>query len=214
MKLKSPIKLKVCGMRDHDNIREVAALHPDYMGFIFYSKSPRFVGDEFRMPVLPPSLQKVGVFVDERIDVILEKIRIHGLDVIQLHGKESVNDIMQLKLSGVQVWKVFSIDDDFDFNALTPYEQDADLFLFDTKGKYHGGNAKTFNWNVLHRYGQQVPFMLSGGLSAENIGDIAMLDDMNIVGVDVNSGAEVSPARKDPQLVLKIKQELDKLIIN
>ena len=183
------IKLKVCGMRDPNNILEVLDLQPDFMGFIFYRNSPRFVGDEFALPDLRRAATKrVGVFVDERTDIILEKVRSHGLDYVQLHGKESPDECRELKVNGVGVIKVFSIDDSFDFTRTKEYNAVADYFLFDTRGKYHGGNATRFNWEVLSRYDQSVPFFLSGGITPQNVAEVTGLNKYNLFAIDVNSG--------------------------
>ena len=189
-------------MREPNNILEVLDLQPDFMGFIFYRNSPRFVGDDFLVPVLTGSAtKKVGVFVDERTDIILEKVRSHGLDYVQLHGKESPDECRELKVNGVGVIKVFSIDDSFDFTRTKEYNAVADYFLFDTRGKYHGGNATRFNWEVLSRYDQSVPFFLSGGITPQNVAEVTGLNKYNLFAIDVNSGVESGPAHKDTQKI-------------
>jgi phosphoribosylanthranilate isomerase len=201
------IKIKVCGMRDSDNIREVAALSPDYLGFIFYPKSPRFVGDEFKSPAsLPSSITRVGVFVNESTQFILMKSKSAGFTVVQLHGNESPDQAAALKDAGLQIIKVFSVGDDFNFAVTKPYESSSDYFLFDTKGKLFGGNAKTFNWSILNQYDQQVPFFLSGGLSAENLQGIKDLQHMNLHALDLNSGVELMPGLKDPARIQQTQE--------
>ncbi len=196
------ILFKVCGMRDTENISEVAALLPDFMGFIFYKKSPRYVGDDFQVPFnFPSSIKRVGVFVNENIEVIKSLVEKHKLDYVQLHGEEPVVYSSELRNSGVGVIKVFSIDKDFDFGTTTAYESVVDYFLFDTKGKFYGGNAVTFDWNLLSRYNQKIPFFLSGGLNESNLGGLGKLLEFNLVGVDVNSGVEVSPGFKNIQKI-------------
>ena len=202
------IKLKICGMRDGENIREVAALSPQYMGFIFYRKSPRFVGDDFVMPVIPPSIRKVGVFVNETTEAILKLASQHDLTLIQLHGNETPEQCRELKAKGLEVIKVFSVGEDFDWTIVQPYKPVADFFLFDTKGKYYGGKAQAFNWSLLQQYDQEIPFFLSGGLSPENIRNITRLKDMNLYALDVNSGVEDSPGVKN---ISKIESVLEKL---
>jgi len=176
---------------------EVASLNPDYMGFIFYEPSPRHVGVDFKMPVLPKSIKKVGVFVNEEVEVIKKLVAKFKLDFVQLHGHESVEDCRVLKEFGVGVIKVFSIDATFDFNATMPYEGAADYFLFDTKGKFYGGNAIPFDWSLLSSYHQRVPFFLGGGLTLENISGIKRLSTMNLHAIDVNSGVEDSAGNKN-----------------
>jgi phosphoribosylanthranilate isomerase len=193
------IGVKVCGMRDRDNIRMVASFLPDYMGFIFYPESPRFVGNDFTVPEdLPHSIRKVGVFVNESSDNILVKARHAGLDAIQLHGNESAEECNALRSAGFTVIKVFSIGEHFDFSVTKSYAPSVDFFLFDTKGRYYGGNANTFDWDILKRYDQEVPFFLSGGISPENVECVKPLRDMNLYALDVNSGVEDMPGVKSP----------------
>lgn len=189
------IKLKICGMRDTANIKAVAELRPDYMGFIFYEKSPRYVGNEFA--ILDLRLNSVGVFVNESTEKILSK----GLKIVQLHGDETPEQCDELR-KHVKVIKAFSIDDDFDFETTKKYN--ADYFLFDTKGKYYGGNAKTFNWDKLKEYDQRIPFFLSGGLNADNLKDISILKGMNLHAIDLNSGVEDSPGLKNIEKIKSV----------
>jgi len=203
------IKLKICGMRDAVNIQRVGELRPDYMGFIFYPKSPRFVGDYFQLPsAFPLDIQKVGVFVNESPAVILDKVKSRLLDFVQLHGDESVEMCDTLKQRGARIIKVFSVDEHFDFSATKPYQSVADYLLFDTKGKYYGGNAKKFDWQILSRYNQKVPFFLSGGISAEDIANVNALKDMNLHAIDVNSGVEVKPGTKDLDRIRQLQSNL------
>jgi len=191
------VRIKICGMRDVNNIAQVASFRPDYMGFIAYPGSPRYIGEEFIMPTtLPSGIRRVGVFVNEKTEMIVQKTSALGLDYVQLHGHETPDQCMRLKDEGLKIIKVFSVDDDFDFESTQLYTSSADYFLFDTKGRYFGGNAKTFNWELLKRYNQKVPFFLSGGLSPENIGFIANLKGMNLHALDINSGVEDSPGMK------------------
>ncbi|MEH6407751.1 MAG: phosphoribosylanthranilate isomerase [Leeuwenhoekiella sp.] len=188
------MKIKVCGMKY--NPAEVAALQPDYLGFIFYEDSPRhFEGD---IPELPEKIKKVGVFVDEEMDTILEKVELYDFDVIQLHGDESVEFCQELEQElynephQVEVWKVFGIKDNFDFTILDKYEPYVDKFLFDTKGKAKGGNGYTFDWQILKKYESDKPIILSGGIGLEEIDALkAIFDtDLPIYAVDVNSKFE------------------------
>jgi phosphoribosylanthranilate isomerase len=204
------IKIKVCGMRDSTNIAQVTALRPDYMGFIFYGLSPRYVGPDFRFDKTPSTVRRVGVFVNATNSEIMERSNIVGFDHVQLHGNESVRQAGELKDSGFTVIKVFSVDDDFDFSITKSYLPVVDYFLFDTKGKFYGGNAKTFSWKVLDRYDQELPFFLSGGISPENVNDISALDGMNLYALDVNSGVEVAPGLKDLKKLETIFGAVDK----
>jgi phosphoribosylanthranilate isomerase len=191
------VKLKVCGMRDGMNVLEVSLLRPDYMGFIFYDKSPRYVGENFSLPeFFPSSIKRVGVFVNETVENMTRIAKQLQLDYVQLHGHESVEVCQEMKSKGIGVIKVFSVDEEFDFNVTKPYQPVSDYFLFDTKGKYYGGNAQLFDWSVLKKYDQQVPFFLSGGITPDNIGTVTALNGMNIHALDVNSGVEAAPAMK------------------
>jgi phosphoribosylanthranilate isomerase len=208
------MKLKVCGMRDEQNIKDVSVLGVDYLGFIFYAKSPRYVGEDFRIPELPRSVKKVGVFVNETTEVMNEEVEAHGLHYLQLHGSESVEQCKGLKDGGVGVIKVFSVDDAFDFSMTKRYKGIVDFFLFDTKGKYYGGNAKKFDWNVLKRYDQEIPFFLSGGIGPESLEGLDKLREMNLHALDINSGVESAPAMKDVEKVKLVKQYLNKATTN
>jgi phosphoribosylanthranilate isomerase len=199
------IAIKICGMRDGENIMAVALLRPQYMGFIFYPKSPRFVGESFDIPAnLPASIKRVGVFVSESNDVIIGKSKSLKLDLVQLHGNESPAQCDELKATGLGVIKVFSIDDAFNFESTKPFREVTDYFLFDTKGKYYGGNARTFNWKILDKYDQEVPFFLSGGLSPDNVNTLGDLQKMNLHALDLNSGVEISPGLKDIEKIRTI----------
>jgi phosphoribosylanthranilate isomerase len=207
------IKLKICGMRDAQNIMDVAALSPDYMGFIFYPKSPRYVGEDFKIPQdFPTNIIRVGVFVNESTENILRHAAAHNLRFLQLHGEETVKQCLELKSHNYQIIKVFSIDDAFDFELTKFYSEAVDFLLFDTKGKYYGGNAETFRWRLLEKYHQQVPFFLSGGLSPENVSEIGELKNLNLAALDVNSGVEQSPAMKDLGKIQALKENLKQII--
>src|SRR5258706_997293 len=152
------LKLKVCGMRDPKNILDVASLNPDYMGFIFYDGSKRYVGSNFSIPeYFPKNIKRVGVFVNESIESILSKVLEHKLDYVQLHGDESV-ELCNLLKNKTGVIKVFRVDESFDFNSTSQFSACSDFFLFDTKGENYGGTGRIFNWNLLTNYDQQIPF--------------------------------------------------------
>lgn len=205
----SGIKLKICGMRDPGNMRDVAQRHPDYMGFIFYAASPRYVGDDFVIPSdLPRSIKRVGVFVNESTSEIMKRVETHGLELVQLHGNETPEQCEDLKRRGIKVIKVFSVDDDTDFSGTKDFVDVADYFLFDTKGKYYGGNARAFNWEVLSRYNEKVPFFLSGGISPENASRLRELAQERLHAIDVNSGVEAATALKDGRKVDRIRDIL------
>jgi phosphoribosylanthranilate isomerase len=192
------LRIKVCGMRDGLNIAEAATLPIDYMGFIFFRNSKRYVGDGFEIPKdFPSRIKRVGVFVNDSVEVISGLARKHSLDFIQLHGGESVSQCAELRENGFKVIKAFGLESGTDFENLIPFKNEVDFFLFDTKGKEFGGTGKTFDWDILARYDQDVPFFLSGGLAPENVAGVKALGKMNIHGLDVNSGVEITPGLKD-----------------
>ena len=204
-------KLKVCGMKDAHNIEELIQVSPDYMGFIFYKNSPRHVGDSLdkvQVAGFPKHIRKVGVFVDEPVDAIMKTAKGFGLDLVQLHGSESPEEVGQLGQAGLKVIKAFAVEDGFDFSQLNPYKPYTDFFLFDTKGKYKGGNGQAFDWNILKEYDQEIPFFLSGGISVGNIDGLKALDGMNLHAVDVNSQLEIAPGLKDIELIRNLKNSL------
>ncbi len=200
-------------MRDAENIKAVAALAPDYMGFIFYKNSPRFV-DELPAGVLnelPATINKVAVFVNEDIETIREIIDKYDFDFVQLHGNESPAFCKSLKDDAIVI-KAFGIDKNFDFKQLEKYKNKADIFLFDTKTSAHGGSGLTFDWNILDKYEMEIPFFLSGGLSPENIKEVKSITHPAFYGVDLNSKFEISPGLKDIEKLEKafstIKQSI------
>jgi phosphoribosylanthranilate isomerase len=211
MKRTAPILLKVCGMREESNVFQVAATRPDYMGFIFYEKSPRYVGNDYAMPAIASSIKKVGVFVNASTDTMLKTRDRYTLDYLQLHGDESPAQVLELTKSGARIIKAFSIDDTFDFETTAPFKEHSDFFLFDTRGKYYGGNAIRFNWKIIEKYDQEVPFLLSGGLSPENVSEVRNLGEMQLHALDVNSGVEIAPALKDVEKIQAVRHELNKI---
>ena len=189
--------VKICGMRDPDNIREISLLCPDFMGFIFYRESPRFVGDDFICPDLPFYIQRSGVFVNESLETVLALASRNRLDMIQLHGHESPDYCKSVKEAGFKVTKVFRVDDLFSMESVMPWAAIADYFLFDTRGEQPGGNGRTFNWSVLEQYRAEVPFFISGGLTPENLKEVQDIKNPYFRGVDLNSGVESAPGIKD-----------------
>ncbi|MFM6937621.1 MAG: phosphoribosylanthranilate isomerase, partial [Aquirufa sp.] len=164
------MKLKICGMKYPDNILEVGSLLPDYMGFIFWEKSARFFDGQ--LPNLPQSIKKTGVFGNASREEIAAKVTQYDLQAVQLHGQESVDFCQELKnklAKSIEIIKVFSVDEAFDFDQLKPFEMVCDYFLFDTKGKLPGGNGTTFDWKVLENYPSKKPFFLSGGIGLNEI---------------------------------------------
>lgn len=191
------MKLKVCGMREAGNIKRVAELAPDYMGFIFYRNSKRFVGDDFVMPPISSQIKKVGVFVNSSVEEIREKINKYKLDYAQLHGNESLEFCSQLPAS--MLIKAFGIGDDFDFGIPEAYVPFCSYFLFDTHTDVYGGSGKKFDWRVLDNYHCNTPFFLSGGIGTGDIGKVMKLaaGKKQFCAIDVNSKLEKEPGLKD-----------------
>ena len=205
------MRLKVCGMRELENISALSELDPNYIGFIFWSESSRFV--DKKTPPLDKKIIKTGVFVDATFDYMLTKIKDHQLDAVQLHGQESCSYCKVIKDYGLKVIKSFSIKNTFDFNTLEDYENSCDYYLFDTKGKLPGGNGFTFDWKILNEYPSQKPFFLSGGIGVDNLNEIKKLvkTKLPIHAIDVNSKFETSPGNKNIELLKKFKKEIDEL---
>lgn len=192
------MKIKVCGLKYPENIQSVAELAPDYMGFIFYNKTPRYAGGLLAgtLSELPQTVIKTGVFVNESLPVINLLIDEYGLNAVQLHGSESPEFCAALK-GKTHVIKAFGINEDFDFEQLKPYAGQVDFFLFDTKTPIHGGSGKTFDWALLDKYQLNVPFFLSGGISLDNLEEIKKIKHPQFYGVDLNSRFEAEPGLKD-----------------
>ena len=192
------LKIKVCGMRDAENIQQLLTLTIDYIGFIFYSKSARFVSRKPEVSI-PSSIKKVGVFVNASKEEIQEKIEEFDLQVVQLHGDESPEFCQEIQDLGVETFKAFGIDEDFDWATIAAYEGKVDYFLFDTKSNQYGGTGQTFTWEKLKDYPYQNPYWLSGGISLENIKEAANFEDNRLYGLDLNSKFEIKPALKNIQ---------------
>jgi phosphoribosylanthranilate isomerase len=194
------MKVKVCGMNNKQNITEVASLGTDLIGLIFFDKSPRGVkkGDVDSAFVKELKISKVGVFVNEALEVVLQIAKEYELNYLQLHGNESPEYCQRVKESGYKVWKAFSVGESIDTEQLKQYEGVVDLFLFDTKGKNYGGNGMKFNWEALNEYNLSKPFMLSGGLTLKDAENVSGLEFDKLWGVDLNSGFELEPGRKKP----------------
>ncbi len=200
-------------MRESTNIELVLALQPDYMGFIFYEKSPRYVGETLDADLLksfPKTTKKVGVFVNAHPDLILRNVKKYGLDLVQLHGTETPDVCRNLRNRGISIIKAFSIDEAFNFSRLNNYKLFCDYFLFDTKTETFGGSGKRFDWSLLKNYDNDKPFLLSGGIGPEHAEVISEMKGMNLHGVDLNSRFEMAPGLKDAERLKHFMQELKK----
>lgn len=202
--------IKVCGMREPENIRNVAQLPIDLMGGIFYAKSPRFIGDREdtaeAFASLPKSVKPVGVFVNAELSYLAEMTETFSLAYLQLHGSESVEFCKEAKKIA-PVIKAFGLNDDFDFSQLNEYEPVVDLFVFDTSCREHGGSGKKFNWDILSRYSGITPFLLSGGIGPDDVESVRSISHPSLTGLDLNSGFESRPAFKELALLTPFVSE-------
>ena len=201
------IRLKICGLRD--NIEEVARLNPDYVGFIFYRKSSRYIGKEFEMPEINKNTRKVGVFVNEEVKEVQRWANKYQLAFVQLHGFESPEVCKEIRESGIGVIKAFQMDESFDFQLLEEYKDVTDFFLFDTKTKSFGGSGESFDWELLKEYSLEKEYFLSGGLSLENINEVMKRDLKRVHAIDVNSRFEIRPGLKDINLLNVLMEKME-----
>ena len=194
--------VKVCGMREAENIRAVEALGVDWMGFIFWEHSSRCVCQ--RPTYLPEKAKRVGVFVDASLDVVCQHVETFGLDVVQLHGSESptyLHDLRSLCDARLLIVKAFSIATRDDLLLTSLYEGLADYFLFDTKAQLVGGNGRKFDWSVLAHYDGSTPFLLSGGIGPDDASRLSAFSHPRLAGIDLNSRFEAAPALKNVELL-------------
>ena len=196
--------IKVCGMRDAENIREVEALGIDLMGFIFWPKSSRYVSE--RPAYLPTNCKCVGVFVDEDIETVRRIADDYALEFIQLHGHESADYCAQLK--ELKLIKAISVSGQDDIATYKTYEGLVDYFLFDTKCPSVGGSGRQFDWTVLSAYDGNTPFLLSGGIGPDDAERLRSSHREKCVGIDLNSRFEIGPGLKD---INKLKDFLNAL---
>ena len=194
--------VKVCGMRDAENIRAVEALGVDWMGFIFWEHSSRYVS---QIPTyLPEKAKRVGVFVDAPHEVISQKVKDFGLDVVQLHGSEPpafIRDLRAVLGDRIAIVKAFNIATRDDLELTSGYEGLVDYFLFDTKAQLVGGNGSKFDWSVLTHYEGTTPFLLSGGIGPDDANRVRAFCHPQLAGIDLNSRFEVAPAMKNVELI-------------
>lgn len=230
----SPLKIKVCGMRDGENIREVVNLGVDYIGMIFWAKSPRnvtmipthagIIPDRGSLSVLPSqpsshtkhrSPRSVGVFVDEMAQNIITRVVNFKLDVVQLHGHETPTLIRNLRATldpdirpGIQMWKAISISNADDLAECKTYEDCVDAFVFDTRCASMGGSGQQFDWSILDAYEGQKPFLLSGGIGPDDAPRIKAFHHPQCMGIDLNSRFETAPGIKDIELLTAFLSQL------
>jgi phosphoribosylanthranilate isomerase len=208
------VKLKICGMKLPDNIQAVTTLQPDYLGFIFYRGSKRFVDGLTPSFVknLPTGIRRTGVFVNEELDKVAQLAVLYGLNAVQLHGQEPVKYCIALKGlladTDVALIKAFGVDEQFDFDTLNAYANVADYFLFDTQTPNHGGSGKVFNWSLLENYKLNKPYFLSGGIGPDSIEQLKQINDSRLYAIDINSRFELAPGLKDIDKLNDFKHKL------
>lgn len=201
-------------MKTPSNIQEIASLNPDLMGFIFYKKSSRYIDEitlQSSIQSIPSQIKKVGVFVNESNETIQSIAKQYMLDIIQLHGDESIAQCKALHEKGYNIFKAFPIQDNIDIEMLKTYIPYCTAFLFDTKTSQYGGSGQAFNWNILQNYTLDHPFFLSGGIGLSNIGQALQIKHPSLIGIDCNSQLEDAPGLKNynqtKQLINSIRNE-------
>lgn len=205
------MKLKVCGLNNPNNINELITLNPDFVGFIFYTKSIRYVASNITfndLQNIPDHIQRVGVFVNEDIELVELIFHQYKLDYVQLHGDEDQAYCTKLFLKRIPIIKAFRMDQSFNFRKCDSYAPFCSYFLFDTKGEKYGGNGTKFKWSLLNDYDLKIPFLLSGGIQLKDVDQINQLTYGRLMGVDINSGFELEPGIKDIEKVKQFKQLL------
>lgn len=202
-------KIKICGLKHPDNIREVIALGPDYVGFICYPGSKRYIGrlDAGWVAKLN-GVKKTGVFVNAAIHEVKAAIQQYNFQAVQLHGAETPAYCAELADLGVEIIKAFGISEQFEWATLTAYDPVAHHYLFDTQSSQYGGTGKRFDWKLLAGYTGNKHFFLSGGISAENIADALSINDSRLYGLDLNSRFETAPGIKDIVLLKNTLQTI------
>jgi phosphoribosylanthranilate isomerase len=203
--------IKVCGLRDPQNIRDVSALGIDWTGFIFYHKSPRRFNLMDNGQLTMDNSKKVFVFVNASMEEMMDAVNTYKPDYLQLHGDESPELCSALRERGISLIKAFSVSSEEDIEKTKHYEGFADYFLFDTKCEGYGGSGKQFDWSVLSAYKGDTPFLLSGGINPGSVAAINGFSHPRFAGIDLNSGFETEPGIKD---IAKLKFFLHQLTIN
>ena len=194
--------VKVCGMRYGDNIREVESLGIDMMGFIFYPKSQRFVHE---VPsYLPTRCKRVGVFVNSEISEISRRQIDFGLDLIQLHGDEDIDYCKSLRISlpsRCKLIKMVKVLCKESFEPLAAFSSLVDYFLFETPCNSYGGSGRQFDWALTRHYKEDIPFLLTGGIGADDWQQVNDFHHPQFAGIDLNSRFEVEPGLKSSEML-------------
>ena len=202
--------IKVCGMTNASNIRQVAETGVDWIGMIFWQPSSRCCHDPGVAQTIPEGIQRVGVFVDEKVETIVRRTEECGLNRVQLHGRETATSIRQLRQrlpQGVEIIKAISILTLDDMALAKAYEPLVDYLLFDTKCETVGGSGRQFDWSILHHYHGQRPFLLSGGIGPDDARHLAAFSHPQLAGYDLNSRFETAPGIKNVEALQRFLAE-------
>ena len=205
------MKIKVCGMVSPGNLEQVCTLQPDFVGFIFYAASKRYVGESpdpalFQIPA--KGIRKVGVFVNESLEKVRAAFDSGQLHMLQLHGEESPEYCRTLSREGYPLIKALSVPSDP--KLLEAYREYVEFFLFDTPDPAYGGSGRKFDWNDLKKLPSSIPFLLSGGIGAEDAGAVGEVEHEGLLGVDLNSAFESSPGIKDVKMLKEFMRNISK----
>ena len=223
------MKIKVCGITSIDEALALSKAGVNYVGFIFYPASKRYALHTLSLDQIKnvqlPGVLKVGVFVNESIESIVNTVVAAGLDMVQLHGDEDAlyysllkskfNELAQEKTTinnkNIEVIKVFRVGDSMP--NLTPFENIADYYLFDTDSKMYGGTGAHFNWELLKGNTIGKPYFLSGGIGSNDVGGIEVMKQTkagkDLLALDINSQFEIEPGVKNLE---KIKSFIDAIV--
>ena len=193
------LKIKICGMREQGNIREISGLHPEYMGFIFYPGSKRYAGRLSPLAVkgLPARITRVAVFVNASSEEIKTTCRAYSIRTLQLHGDETPDFCQDLRETGFKVIKAFPVGKSLDVAKMETYKNSADFLLLDTSADGFGGTGKKFDWRQLKKYDSELPFFLSGGIGPDDAEQIRKINVPQLYAVDLNSRFEIRPGLKN-----------------
>ncbi|MCR5313267.1 MAG: phosphoribosylanthranilate isomerase [Bacteroidaceae bacterium] len=202
--------IKVCGMREPENIRNVDGINEvNWMGFIFFPKSSRNVSS---LPsYMPQNKKRVGVFVNEDKTEIIRLCQEFAFDIIQLHGDESpeyCKELRELVKNDVKIIKMIQISELADIKHTEKYYDLVDYFLFETKTKGYGGSGKQFDWDILNEYNGNIPFLITGGIGPDDADKVISFKHPQFAGIDLNSKFEVSPALKDVEAIMNFVKQL------
>jgi len=208
------LRVKICGMREPENIHAVASLQPDFMGFIFYEYSTRHVSDESGLSrdlvesLMGKGITPVAVCVNASFDEVLAVVRKYSFTAVQLHGTETPADCLRLMGEGLTVFKAFPVAVKDDVTLSAAYDGCCSYFLFDTKNALPGGSGSQFDWTVLQAYSGKTPFFLSGGLDLDSAAAVRAFCHPLLCGFDLNSRFEFAPGLKDAS---RLKAFIDQL---